>query len=99
MVDEETTNAVLATKLDYISRDISTIKKDVADIKTDNITRREFETHVKDSEDKVRGAFALRDQKIEEMNKGHEWNTKIIYGVLTLVLGTLVTAAMKMLLK
>jgi hypothetical protein len=98
-MEELTTNAVLATKLDYISKDISSIKKDVADIKSDNITRREFETHVKDSEDKVRARFQLSDQKMEEVSKDSAWNTKIIYGVLTLVLGSIVTAVMRLLIR
>jgi len=97
--DSPTTNEVLAVKLDYISKDISAIKKDVADIKSDNITRREFETHVKDSEDKIRARFLLSDQKMSEVEKDSDWNTKIIYGVLTLVLGSIVTAVMKFIIK
>lgn len=97
--DSPTTNEVLAVKLDYISKDISAIKKDVADIKSDNITRREFETHVKDSEDKIHARFLLSDQKMSEVEKDSDWNTKIIYGVLTLVLGSIVTAVMKFIIK
>ncbi len=99
MNDETTTNAVLATKIDYIAKDIGSIKKDISDIKTDNIGRREFETHVKDADDKMRARFQLSDQKIAEVEKDASWNTKIIYGVLTLVLGGIVTALMKVVLR
>lgn len=93
------TNSVLAVKLDYISKDISAIKNDVADIKKDNITRREFETHVKDTDDKLTNKLLLVDQKIAEVAKDSDWNTKILYGVLTLVIGSIITAVMKLIIK
>lgn len=96
---ETTTNEVLATKLDYIQRDISTINKNIAEIKADNISRREFETHIKDFEDKMASRFLLVDQAIKEVAKDTAWSTKIIYGVLTLVLGSILTAAMKLILQ
>lgn len=39
---EQPNNAVLEVKLDYISKDITTIKADIKEIKNDFVARREF---------------------------------------------------------
>ena len=39
---EQPNNAVLEVKLDYISKDITVIKSDIKEIKSDFIARREF---------------------------------------------------------
>lgn len=107
---EETTNAVLATKLDFISRDISAIKKDVSDIKNDTITRREFEIHVRDSEEKVKSRFLLTDiqmkdvsdktdAKIQVVIDKADFINKVLYSVVALVVTAIVLAGMKLILK
>lgn len=45
---EQPNNEVLAVKLDYISKDISTIKADIKEMKNDAIGRREYNDNKKE---------------------------------------------------
>ncbi len=48
MPDEQPPNSALDVKLDYIGKDITEIKTDIKEIKSDYIIRREFNEALKD---------------------------------------------------
>lgn len=88
MTDNDPNNGVLAVKLDYIQKDISTIKADVKEIKADFISRREFETQMKDIDAKFTAAIKVNEDKTVFISR-------IVYSVISVLAMATLTAIIK----
>lgn len=77
---EQPNNAVLAVKLDYISKDITAIKSDIKDIKNDSISRREFTTYT----DEIQAILEDQETRLRE-NTEFRNNLKGKYAVLAIL--------------
>lgn len=62
-------NSTLDVKLDYITRDIREIKADVKEMKSDYVSRREFDAGLKDLEIKFLSADKIIEEKINPLAK------------------------------
>lgn len=81
---ETPTNSVLEVKLDYIQQDIKVIKSDVKEMKSEYITRREFEEKSKENKDAVDVQFDTINEKVSLLNRVLYW----VIGVLALAAAT-----------
>lgn len=86
---EVPTNDVLNVKLDYIQKDIAVIKADVKEIKADYVTRREFETQLRDSisfsDSKIVTAKEVADARFGVLETRTDKLYNIVYWFLGLV--------------
>lgn len=82
-------NSVLEVKLDYIQKDIAVIKSDVKEIKSDYVTRREFENNLRDLAAKTTLIAQELDTKTDTRFKVAEERIDKIYTVLYWFLGLL----------
>ncbi len=77
---EQPNNEVLAVKLDYIQKDISTIKADIKEMKNDSIGRREYTENKKECDTLITG---LRTDV--ETLKEYRWKAAGIVGLATFI--------------
>lgn len=90
--EDITTNEVLSTKLDYIQKDITTIKGDIREIKSDFITRREHETSVKDLDSRYQIQISDINNKVSFLNK-------VLYSLVGLLVTATIGAVLKLIYK
>lgn len=91
-IQTNTTNEVLAVKLDYIQKDLNAIKEDIRDIKNENITRREFNEALV-----VIRREAETENKILKDSLALVW--KVIYSLAALFLIAIAQSIIKLVIK
>lgn len=92
MSNDAPTNEVLSVKLDYIQKDLVVIKSDVKEMKADYVTRREFDTNLKDTLDTTKTRFAINEKNIETIFSYVKW-------IVGLIIAGVVAAILKLVIK
>lgn len=91
-MEESPSNSILAIKLNYIQEDLRVIKSDVKEIKSDFVTRREFEQELKESEKRSVVTYNSINEKVATLNKA-------INSVVALIVSGVVVGLMKLIIK
>lgn len=81
---EQTTNTVLAVKLDYMQKDIFEIKTDVKELRGEYISRREATQLAKELEEKTSARFVVGEERVSRLYSIVYWFMGIL-GTATLV--------------
>ena len=81
---EAVSNAVLAVKLDFIQTDITTIKADIKEIKTDYIARREYDIRHSEALTKIELLQKKESDLEADVVKLNAWQNKIVGGLILL---------------
>jgi hypothetical protein len=83
MTTETPTNQTIALTLEYIKKDIGEIKGDVKEMKSDYVSRREFDEKLKQIEDKFVERFTIPLKII--YTTGGIVGTSVLYAILKLI--------------
>jgi 3-dehydroquinate dehydratase len=99
MVEEAVSNSVLEVKLDYLQKDITAIRVDVKEMKSDVIFRREFNEAMVTLRKEHEASLTLRDDRIEALEKAKTRTAGILWAIAGSIGLIFLNAAAKLFLK